>query len=72
MAWIHNYLEGCRSMTYSEALFERYCQRVEIMYRQGYLVEEIARVMESDVDLVRKVVEQRVPVTNSEKSIVTL
>ena len=59
-------------MTYTEAMFQRYCHQVETMYRQGYLVEEIARVMESDVDLVRKVVEETVVVTNLEKSIVTL
>lgn len=48
-------------MTYSERMWEEYVQVVSKMWSQGYMVHEIARVLESSEELVSKVVEKYCP-----------
>ena len=45
-------------MSYTEEMWKNYCDIVLKMYTQGYRVEEIARAMESQYELVAKVIEQ--------------
>lgn len=51
-------------MTYTEKMWEEYVKVVSKMWSQGYMVHEIARVLESSEEIVKAVVEQHCPGTS--------
>lgn len=48
-------------MTYTEEMWRKYTKTVLTMWSQGYMVYEIARVLESSEDLVKEVIERYQP-----------